>query len=45
MATGSSHSGSQPVKLPLVRGFALQINHSEWEELRTAGIVARVRMK
>jgi len=45
MAAGSSHSGSQPVKLPLVRGFALQINHSEWEELRTAGIVARVRMK
>ena len=45
MAAGSSHSGSQPVKLPFVRGFALQINHSEWAELRTAGIVARVRMK
>ena len=45
MAAGSSHSGSQPVKLPLVRGFALQINRSEWAELRTAGIVARVRMK
>jgi len=45
MAAGSSHSGSQLVKLPLVRGFALQINHSEWEALRTAGIVARARMK
>lgn len=45
MVAGSSHSGSQPVRLPLVRGFALQINHSEWEELRTAGIVARARMK
>jgi hypothetical protein len=29
----------------LVRGFALQINHTEWEELRAAGIVARARMK
>ena len=45
MTAGTFHSGSQPVKLPLVRGFALQINHSEWAELRTAGIVARVRMK
>ena len=45
MAAGSSHSGSQPAKLTIVRGFALQINHSEWEELRTAGIVARARMK
>ena len=45
MEAGSSHSGSQPVNLQLVRGFALQINHSEWAELRTAGIVARVRMK
>ena len=45
MAAGSSHSGSQPAKLTIVRGFALQVNHSEWEELRTAGIVARARMK
>jgi len=45
MAADSSHSGSKLVKLPFVRGFALQINHSEWEELRTAGIVARARMK
>jgi hypothetical protein len=45
MAASSSHSGSQPAKLMLVRGFALQINHTEWEELRTAAIVARARMK
>jgi hypothetical protein len=45
MAAGSSHSGSQPAKLTIVRGFALQINHTEWEELRAAGIVARARMK
>jgi len=45
MAASSSHSGSQPAKLMLVRGFALQINHTEWEELRAAGIVARARMK
>ncbi len=29
----------------VVRGFAIQIRPSEWEEMRTAGIVARVRMK
>ena len=34
MAAGSSHSASQPAKLRLVRGFAMQINHTEWEELR-----------
>jgi hypothetical protein len=45
MVAGSSHSGSQPAKLTLVRGFATQINHTEWEELRIAGIVARARMK
>jgi len=45
MAAGSSHSGSRPGKLPIVRGFAIQIRTPEWEELRTAGIVARVRMK
>jgi hypothetical protein len=45
MAAGSSHSGSQPAKLTLVRSFAMQINHTEWEELRTSGIVARARMK
>ena len=38
-------SGLQPVKLPVVRGFAIQIRPSEWEELRAAGIVARARMK
>src|ERR1019366_8774127 len=45
MVAGFSHSGSQPAKLTLVRGFAMQINHNEWEELRTSGIVARARMK
>ena len=45
MAASSSHSGSQPAKLTLVRSFAMQINHTEWEELRTSGIVARARMK
>jgi len=45
MAASSSLSGSQPAKLMLVRGFALQINHTEWDELRVAGIVARARMK
>jgi hypothetical protein len=29
----------------LVRRFSLQINHTEWEELRAVGIVARARMK
>jgi len=38
-------SGLRPGKLPVVRGFAIQIRPSEWEELRTAGIVARARMK
>jgi hypothetical protein len=45
MAASSSHSGSKPAKLTLVRSFAMQINHTEWEELRTSGIVARARMK
>jgi hypothetical protein len=45
MAISSSHSGYRPGKLPFVRGFAIQISHPEWEELRTAGIVARVRLK
>jgi hypothetical protein len=35
----------RPGKLPVVRGFAIQIRPSEWEELRAAGIVARARMK
>ena len=38
-------SGLRPGKLPVVRGFAIQIRPSEWEELRTAGIVARARIK
>ena len=38
-------SGLRPGKLPVVRGFAIQIRPSEWEELRAAGIVARARMK
>ena len=38
-------SGMRPGKLPVVRGFAIQIRPSEWEELRAAGIVARARMK
>ncbi len=45
MAVGSSHLAPQLAKLTLVRGFAMQINHTEWEELRAAGIVARARMK
>ncbi len=45
MAAGSSHSDSRPGKPMVVRGFAIQIRPSEWEEMRTAGIVARVRMK
>jgi hypothetical protein len=35
----------RPGKLPVVRGFAIQIRPSEWEELRMAGIVARARIK
>ena len=38
-------SGLRPEKLPVVRGFAIQIRPTEWEELRVAGIVARARMK
>jgi len=38
-------SGLRSGKLPVVRGFAIQIRPSEWEELRAAGIVARARMK
>ncbi len=45
MAVGSSHLAPQLAKLTLVRGFAMQINHTEWEELRAAGIVARARIK
>ena len=45
MTVGSSQSGFRSGKLPVVRGFAIQIRPSEWEELRTAGIVARARIK
>jgi hypothetical protein len=45
MEVGSSHLAPQPAKLTVVRRFAMQINHTEWEELRAAGIVARARMK